>query len=269
MSSISSLITRRLIPESLRLRILSSGGLQRLRPGHRMMVGIGRGLRFEAGPSNHAYASGDNELPVQEALARSVRAGSVFYDIGANVGFLTTIGAKLVGPTGKVYAFEPVPANAAYVRLNSKLNGFEQTVVFQQAVSAASGRSTLTLAAYSGGAALSNVPAPPDAVNSIEVPVVCVDDLVFAQSLPAPNVVKIDVEGAELDVLKGMNRTISEHHPVIIYEIDDAMRANFDDKYEACKEFLEERGYCVERLPDSYVDTTWIVGHAIAVPAKS
>jgi len=74
--------------------------------------GPGKGLYFSAGPSNPEYESGDNEVPVQDALVAHTGDGAVVLDVGANVGFFSVIAAKLVGPTGKVVAFEPVPANA-------------------------------------------------------------------------------------------------------------------------------------------------------------
>ena len=130
-----------------------------------IVVGPGRGLHFDPGPSNADYASGDNELPVQQALVDHLRPGAVFYDVGANVGFLTVLGARLVGPHGAVYAFEPVASNALYVHRNAEANRFAQVQVLEKAVSNRNGRGDLNLAKYSGGAALASVEAPPDAAE--------------------------------------------------------------------------------------------------------
>jgi FkbM family methyltransferase len=231
-----------------------------------MTVGVGRDLRFDPGPSNGAYASGDNELPLQEALADCLEPGGVFYDIGANVGFFTVIGARLVGPDGLVYAFEPVPENAAYVRLNTRLNHFQNVILTEKAVSSASGTGELALAAYSGGAALTTAAKPPDATKVIDIELVSVDDLVFTHGFRPPAVVKIDVEGAELDVLKGMSRILEEIRPILLYEIDDKLPENFQNKFRGCESLLTDAKYRVDRLPDSYPNTNWIVGHAIATP---
>jgi hypothetical protein len=137
-------------------------------------------------------------------------------------------------------------------------------VVTESAVASASGESEMRLAEYSGGAALAKVAAPPDAAGVISVTTVSVDDWVSRSGSRPPSVVKIDVEGAELDVLSGMTRTLREICPAIIYEIDDGDPAQFQKKWDECRVLLESSGYHVERLPDSYPNTDWIVGHAVA-----
>jgi FkbM family methyltransferase len=260
---------RSALPDSLVNRMRSSPAIQRLHngPAGRMSVGLGAGLAFDPGPSNRAYASGNNELPIQRALAEHLKNGGVFYDIGANVGFFTVLGAKLAGSAGQVYAFEPVPENAAYVRLNVRLNRFRNVRVIEKAVSSQSGQGELWIAEYSGGAALTTAAMPPDAKKKIAIEVVSVDDLVFRHNWRRPSVIKIDVEGAEMDALKGMAGTLRGVQPVLIYEIDDQKPEGFERKYHDCEDFLEHAGYRVQRLDDSYADIKWIVGHAIAMPA--
>jgi len=258
-------ILRSALPCGLANRIRSSPAMQWLKI-NRMKVGEGRGLRFDPGPSNSTYASGNNELPVQEALAGCLKAGGVLYDIGSNVGFFTVIGAKLVGPSGIVYAFEPVPDNVACIRRNVGMNRFANVELIEKAVSSESGRGELALAAYAGGAALTSVSAPPDATTVISVDLVSVDDFAFGPGSRPPSVVKIDVEGAEIDVLKGMDRTLNQFRPIIIFEIDDGIAEKFDEKWRLCETFLTGRSYRVNRLSDSYPNTNWIVGHAIATP---
>lgn len=232
-----------------------------------IVVGPGRGLRFDPGPSNSDYASGDNELPVQQALVDHLRPGAVFYDVGANVGFLTVLGARLVGPQGTVYAFEPVASNAEFVRRNSRVNAFAQVQVLEQAVSNRCGKGELNLATYSGGAALASVEAPPDAAGTQTVDLVTVDELIARDGFKPPDVIKIDVEGAELEVLQGMDRTARRHRPVIIVEVDAAEIGLLRRKQAACEQWLRERGYQVHELPDSYVGIRWLVKHIVATSA--
>ena len=231
-----------------------------------MSVGIGSGLRFDPGASNSAYATGDNELPVQRALVSVLRPGDVVLDVGANVGFLTVIMARLVGSAGHVYAFEPVPANAALIRRNARRNGFRHVTVLEQAVAAQAGRAELVLAAYSGGAALASADRPPDAVDSIDVEVVTVDIAVADGRVRSPQLVKIDVEGAELAVLEGMTRTIGDARPIVLCEVDAGDADRFASKRQACIDHLEEAGYDVRVLDDSYPPGGWIVGHLLAEP---
>jgi FkbM family methyltransferase len=236
-----------------------------LLPSSVMRVGVGKGLRFAPGPSNPAYGSGNNELPVQEAVRAHLRSGDILFDVGANVGFFSVIAARLVGPSGRVIAFEPVPENATRIRENARLNHFSQIEVVEQAVFRESGRSVLALAEYSGGSILAQVGLPPDASGrTIEVATTTIDDAIFKAGHPAPHLVKIDVEGAELDVLMGMERTLKELCPVVLFEVDDELESALEDKMNKCRAFLEARGYRVTRLPESYQGGDWKVAHGLA-----
>ncbi|MEY2517755.1 MAG: hypothetical protein QOJ89_5113, partial [bacterium] len=98
-------------------------------------------------PLDHAHAGlierGTLEPPVQEALRRLLAPGDVYYDIGANVGFFTLVGARLVGPAGRVVAFEPVPWCARAVAHNIEINGFEHAEIRAEAVGAEDGSARL------------------------------------------------------------------------------------------------------------------------------
>lgn len=229
--------------------------------------GVGAGLRLDPGASNPAYATGANELPVQQALALHLQAGGVFYDVGANIGFLSLIGARLVGSAGRVYAFEPVPANAELVRRNAALNGFSQVEVVEKALGRRSGQAELALAAYSGGAVLAEVGTPPDRAGMMTVALASIDDLVDVAGLAPPALVKIDVEGAELEVLMGMERTLATHRPVLLCEIDDAEPAGLQRKQAAVQAWLLSRHYHCSELPPSYPGMRWCVSHLLALPA--
>lgn len=260
-------LVRRIVPVNLRRTLRAKRSA--LRPPT-MTTGVGQGLRFDPGPSNPQYATGDNEIPVQEALADVVGLGDVVFDIGANVGFFSIVSARLTGPTGRVIAFEPVPANADLVRRNAALNGFENISVVEKAVSDAPGRGELVLAQYSGGAALSITTAPPDAAGTIVVDVITIDGSIGAAEIPVPDVVKIDVEGVELEVLRGMDETMSRERPIVICEIDDGTQAGYERKHAACVDHLTALGYEIVQLEDSYAGGDWIVGHFVARhPAKS
>ena len=229
--------------------------------------GIGTGLRFNSANSNPEYGLGLNEMPVQEAFGRYLHEGGVFYDVGANVGFFTVIGARLVGPAGQVHAFEPVPENAAAVQHNCDLNGMKQVTVWETAVSDTNGTGELQLAHHSGGASLSVAAPPPDYKGTISINLITLDDFVGQQRGAPPSFVKIDVEGAEINVLRGMTHTIQTYKPTLIIEIDDGEPAEFQRKKELCITFLAELGYKIEMLPDSYARGNWSVENFVALPA--
>ena len=84
-----------------------------------------------------------------------------------------------------------------------------------------------------------------------------------------PAFVKIDVEGAELDVLRGMSQTIQSHRPIIVYEVDDGDPAAFERKQGNCRSFLHPFGYRIAILEDSYPGGAWKVANFIAVAEET
>jgi FkbM family methyltransferase len=204
---------------------------------------------------------------VQLALSRHLRPGCVFYDIGANVGFFSLITARLVGPTGMVYSFEPLSENAEAIRQNARINGLENLMVLEAAASETSGLGELFVTEWDGGGTLAS-PAlrPPRSVGSRTVRTVAVDELVDNRELRAPSVVKIDVEGAELDVIRGMQRTLARFGPIILYEVDAQHWEELAARWDALDAFVTGLGYAVTRLENAYPALNWHVGHSLAVP---
>jgi FkbM family methyltransferase len=176
-------------------------------------------------PLDHAHAGlivrGTLEPPVQEALRRLLAPGDVFYDVGANVGFFTLLGARLVGPEGRVVAFEPVPACARAVARNIALNDFAHAEIREEAVGAASGRAPLLVVGEASWSHLASTGRHADVRAEIEVAVASIDALVDAGEIPPPDVLKIDTEGAELQAIAGMRATIERHRPAIVCELHD------------------------------------------------
>ncbi len=230
----------------------------------RVPRGMGRGLRIRGGVPTWSYMFGDAELPVQRALALHVQSAGVYYDVGANVGFFTMLGARRTGSAGSVVAFEPAPENAALLRHHVDLNGFEHVEVLQVAVADEPRREKLFLARHPGGHALASAGVPPDFRGTTSVDVVTIDEVVATGRRP-PTFVKIDVEGGELAVLRGMRRTMREHHPIILCEIDDGDREAFSRKKQAVESLLRRADYSVTSLPPAYPNQSWFVEHLLGV----
>ena len=232
----------------------------------RISAGPGAGLRIGAAAASADYSLGTNELPVQVALVDALGPGDVFLDVGANVGFFSLLAARLVGPGGGVYAIEPVPTNVRHIEANVRRNAFENVFVIEAAATGEAGTATLLLAKHPGGAAIASAGPPPDPAGELQVRTVSIDGLVASGQIPAPNVVKIDVEGAELDVLAGMGITLREHRPVLVCEVDGRDGATVDAKRLEVEGALEAAGYDIERLQRSYSSTDWQVEHIVALP---
>jgi FkbM family methyltransferase len=138
------------------------------------------------------------------AFRRDIAPGDVVFDIGANLGGYTMLFAQWVGATGRVFAFEPAPdARRGLVR-HAALNAVgDRVVVRAEAVSARTGTARFQAAGLQGDNRL--VAA---ATDGIEVETTSVDDFCRARGL-RPALIKIDAEGAELDVLKGARETVA------------------------------------------------------------
>lgn len=258
-----------LVRPSLTARLLEMGQNARINLGFAraatMSQGIAPGTRFCSGRSNPAYTVGSNEVAVQQALEQNIAPGGVFFDVGANVGYLATLLARAV-PNLRVFAFEPLPGNAAVCRLNFRLNALRNADVVEKAVGEVSGRARLLKARYSGGSTLESVGIPPDLVGVTQVDVVSLDDCVARWGLPVPTLVKIDVEGAEIQVLRGMRSLLQSARPCIVYEIDGPDVATVQSRKKLCDDFMTSAGYRLFELADSYADIRWHVRHTLAKP---
>lgn len=172
------------------------------------------------------YLQGDIEPEVQRALVANLRPGQVFYDIGSNLGFFALLAARLVGPQGRVVAFEAEPEVAARLREHVSRNDFsnisvEEVAVWSEAGSVAFARSDPQCTPDRG---LGHVEASAGSDDSIQVPAVTLDD--YARQR-APDFLKCDVEGAEVRVFQGALRLLSEKRPGIVCELHSQENRQF------------------------------------------
>ncbi|MBX3357725.1 MAG: FkbM family methyltransferase [Phycisphaeraceae bacterium] len=230
--------------------------------------GPAAGLRFRQPGSHIDFSSGRVEPAVQAQFQHLLRPGDVVYDIGSNYGFLAILAARCVGPGGKVIAFEPVPANAGHIRHNAAINAMPNIRVIQAAAASQPGHLDLILAHHPGGAVLSSAQAPPDASGRLRVETVTIDDLVANSQVPPPSLVKVDVEGAEFEVLAGMEQTLARHAPRLIVEFDAATEPEVQTKRDRFESWARERGYTTELLERSYEDSNWCVVHILATQSQ-
>jgi FkbM family methyltransferase len=177
--------------------------------------GSGKGLQFNAGSSNAGYVLGTTEGSLQEALRLVLRPGATFYDVGANVGFLAVIGARLVGPSGLVHAFEPLPENVRWLRHNIALNGSPNVTVHAVALGKADGTADFHIGEDPNWGSLAS---PADGHEAMAVQVRRLDSLV-TEGLPAPQVMKIDIEGGEIDMLLSAAGTLRAARPLLFIDL--------------------------------------------------
>ncbi|HEY7397509.1 MAG TPA: FkbM family methyltransferase, partial [Gaiellaceae bacterium] len=179
------------------------------------------GLRLGGDRLGHLYyarelVADDRESYFRELFVDSIRAGGAVLEGGPYIGFLTISAARAVGASGRVVAVEPSPETIATLRANVARNGFDDRVtVVEAALGAEPGRATFHV---TEGGDTSSLHAPPSAARTVEVEIVRGDDL-----LDAVDVVKLDLEGNEVDALRGLRETIGRTRPVIFCECNAAM----------------------------------------------
>ena len=165
--------------------------------------------------------TGTHEPMVHEALRRTLGPGGTFVDVGCNIGYTALLAAAIVGPSGRVIALDAQRECAEATRANARLNGLEQIEVLHSAAGAVSGDADVIVTQDPLWTRLASVGEHPLEVRRERVTVTSIDDLVQRLALPAVNVVKIDVEGGELDVVAGMGRVLAEQRPFVVAEMHD------------------------------------------------
>jgi FkbM family methyltransferase len=213
-------------------------------PGARMPILQGplKGKRWLAGSHVHGCWLGSYEAEKQRSFSGVVRPGAVVYDIGANVGFYTLLSAALAGPSGKVYAFEPLPRNLRFLRRHIGINKLTNVEVIEAAVSDREGTAMFDDTANAAMGSLS-------ARGSLKVRTVAIDDLAAQGLLRPPDMVKIDVEGAEADVLAGAARTLAAHMPAVFLATHGA------EVHAACLSKLSALGYALHPVGSGDIRT--------------
>jgi FkbM family methyltransferase len=185
-------------------------------------------LATAALPLRHVHGyhlfRGSVEPSVQAALREYITPGAVVFDIGANVGFFSLLSARLAGPGGRVEAFEPVPASAAAIAANAAANDFGTITVNEVAVTDHQGPAELLIVGDHSWSHLAERGWHPKTSATRQVQCVVLDDRIDAGVLPAPDVIKIDIEGSEVAALRGLSRTLRSRNVVVICELHDTNR---------------------------------------------
>jgi FkbM family methyltransferase len=164
-----------------------------------------------------AFVYGTWEPEVVQAITAVVKPGMCIADIGAHIGYFTLLFAKCVGPSGQVVSFEPFPANFALLQKNIQINRLPNVQAFPVAVFSHSHE-----LAISSPEGLPNpedaTTCPEDPSSQVRVPATTLDAFCLSSGLRL-DFLKIDVEGAEYEVLTGAKETIARYHPKILIEL--------------------------------------------------
>lgn len=186
-----------------------------------------------------------NERDILEDLSRSLEPDDVFYDVGGNVGMYTCV-AALELERGAVVAFEPEPKNANRIEENLELNGLTAEVS-RTALSDENGTVELALAGEDVGEGKHAI-ATDGETGTVQVDAAKVDTLVRDGELPPPTVVKVDVEGAELQALRGMKKTLERDCRLVYVEIHTENISHYGGTAEEVHSLLEDSRFEVDEV---------------------
>jgi FkbM family methyltransferase len=220
----------------LPLKLVPSGWVVRI------PTGLNRGRRWICGSSIQRCWFGTYEFEKQDFIARMVKPGMTVWDIGANVGFYTLAFAQLVGPTGQVLAFEPLAANAAFLLRHLELNALTNVKVIQAALSDTADLLGFTATQNSSMGSLAGRDLP------YLVPTLTPAAVLVALPGSIPQLLKVDIEGAEGAVLQAFRPILEQHSPDILLALHGPVQE------EQCLRLLQDLGYSLfylngERVP--------------------
>jgi len=209
----------------------------------RIERGFAKGLWFRLNlPSEWSYWAGYHERAVQETLHRVCRPASVFYDVGAHLGYFSFAVANAVGPQGSVYAFEPDPENSVRCKETAIRNSLEDRVEIVRAAAWSYTASGVQFRRGKRGRARGGIeiegvtPVLADDGDLTVVPAITLDNFV-RQGYPAPGIIKIDVEGGECQVLQGSEELFARSRPVLICEVHRADAAQWIADWLSLKQY--------------------------------
>lgn len=200
---------------------------------------------------------------VVQVFRSVLRDGDVVVDVGANIGRMTVLGSRLVGKTGKVFAFEPSPKVISSLYRNIAYNRCSNVTVFNSAVSDECGEITffMPVGTNSAWGSIRNI-----GVSSSILVTVASTSLDSRSEITEPvRLLKIDVEGADLRVVRGARKLIQKNRPVVTLEFSPTWIRDLGDDPQWLRTFASEEGYFLyevtqaglrplQELPEQQID---------------
>jgi FkbM family methyltransferase len=225
-------------------------GLRKIRDAFWSLVGeaeviLPGGTRLTVDMRNDAermFATRPHEPHLVRFLLETLEPGWWVADVGAFIGFYTLICGSLVGESGKVIAFEPVPALAQRIAAEAERNGLSNVQVECLAVGEEDAIRDLWVHCTPRGLGTSSSLDRRPPGYALRVGVTSLDSYIVSRRIPRLDLVKIDVEGSELPVLRGMERTLQVLRPIVVAEF------NNEEDLQVGQTFLQHRGYRVRLL---------------------
>lgn len=211
-------------------------------------------LTVRGGVGALIYYLGSSEPDIADFIEQALKPGMVFVDIGAHLGEYTVLAAKILELSGQVYAFEPRPDIFKILRRNIELNGCRNVSAYPHAVWCKNDLCDFEMTSEPAVSALRAQGPSRPGVSYVKVQAIRLDDWFSSPSLPKPNLIKVDVEGAELQVLQGAKSLLTLPHseaPVLIFEYGTDNSERFNYSASETLTLLRELGYTLYSCLDA------------------
>lgn len=192
----------------------------------------------------------DDDAALQNAFCEILRPGDAVVDVGANFGLYTLLAADLVGADGQVLAFEPIPRTVQLLQHNVRINDFGERVRVIPKVVSNSAETHLTMRAEPESSepdATASLCAEKSGPNTLKVENTRLDNIEVPKA-DRLRLIKVDVEGAELDVLQGGEALIRRHRPQLAVEVHGSGLRSFGHGVEELHAYLKHLGYEEKKL---------------------
>lgn len=196
---------------------------------------------------NSIYSTRIYDLALSETLWRLIEPGHFVLDVGANIGFITSLCSYKTGPQGKVWSFEPNPIVLSRLTKNIRHNQYPNTTLYPFALSDSNKEGYLELPeTFSYNQGVAYVKNGTHSTDAIKIDLRKLDDMIDPGTII--NVLKIDVEGHELTVLKGAEQMIQNKQITnIVYEDHEPYPSEI-------AAFLAHKGYTIYRIEKGWLN---------------
>jgi len=194
------------------------------------------------------------EPEVTAVIQKNTQPGMVALDVGADIGYYTVNLAKRVGPQGRVIAFEPIPEARKRLEQNISTNGYNNITVSPYALGNQDGIVYLEDPFTKSRISLTKSENGSNGANDIKVIIKRMDDLINDLELDRIDIVKMDIEGAEHEALRGMEQSLRKYKPVLVIEVHHEYLPFFNSTADAVLEWLKGVGYRLELIDEGEMD---------------
>lgn len=206
-------------------------------------------------PAMHAMRHGSYEPTLRRVMRRYLKPGDTFIDVGANIGYVSAVGASLVGAAGQVHSFEPVPACFRRLQRLAELNPTYHFTLNNHALGAEDGEAVITVGKgnIGGNSLVSGQISPEHVESTCTVPVRRLGDYLIRHGIERPALIKIDVEGFEYQVIRGMTNYFAStsYRPPIVCEVGADAAEVLGYTLQDVADHMASLGYSAYRLTNT------------------